>query len=411
MQLSEKDAALKLLNDQLSQAEEGAKLSAAAVEKGVEDYDKLKLVAKEEEEKRIKALSLLRALRQKLVKSEKDREEGDKEREALRVADVATQETVKADKLRFESEIVSLRAAQELQLTKLRQAFERETNSIRTQHERESTAKRGQTELDVITAKATHSKELSTKDTRIQQLEGKVREMTTSRDTLFDQLQVRTAEMESSSSHQESLEGQTGELQYDLKEARDRVAALREEIEELKRARRDVTRDDANTRRLLGEAETRHEGKIRELATRAKQLEKERQETEEEMGKNLQDRMREVERMRQQISQKDLDYAEAMRSRGVRDEKIEETEAKTRELMNKLSAAEALAEHHSSEATTATRAEVRTLISECQTEYSPFSNRLLCEKNCEIVLNALPSWRPVLKRYRRRNPPFDLTIK
>lgn len=365
------------MNDQLSQAEEVAKLSTAAVEKGVEDYDKLKIVAKEEEEKRIKALSLLRALRQKLVKSEKDREEGDKEREALRVADLATQETIRTDKLRFEQEIVSLRAAQELQLTKLRQAFERETNSIRTQHERESTAKRGQTELNVITVKATHSKELSTKDTRIQQLEGKVREMTTSRDGLFDQLQVRTAEMESSSSHQESLEGRTGELQYDLKEARDRVAALREEVEEFKRARRDVTRDDANTRRLLSEAEARHESKIRELATRAKQLEKERQETEEEMGKNLQDRMREVERMRQQISQKDLDYAEAMRSRGVRDDKIEETEAKTRELLNKLSAAEALAEHLTNETTTATRAEVCISITRGQREYLLPLSRLL----------------------------------
>lgn len=166
-----------------------------------------------------------------------------------------------------------------------------------------------------------------------------------SRDGLFDQLQLKTAEVESSSSHQESLISQTTELKYELKEAKDKASAFKEEVEELRRARRDVTRDDANTRRLLGETEARHEAKLKELALRAKQLEKDRQETEAEMGSNLQERMREVERMRQEIIQKDIDYAEATRTRVDRDTKIEEAEALKQDLVSKLSAAEAMLEH------------------------------------------------------------------
>lgn len=335
-QLAEKDIALKLIASQASKADEAATAAKAEVAASVEAYDKLKIVAKEEEEKRIKALSLLRALRQKLVKSEKDKEEGERERETLKASEVAAQETLRADRQRFDQEVVSLRAAQEQQLSKLRNSFDREAAQLRVQHEREATARKGQYELDAITAKAVQAKELSAKDSRIQQLEGTVREMKTGRDALFDQLQLKTAEVESSTSHQESLEEKTGELQYELKEARDRSAALVDELEEVRRAQRDVTRDDTNTRRLLLEAEARHDTKVRDLEVRAKGLEKERQETEEEMGRNLQDRLREVERMRQEIVQKDIDYAESVQSRELRDAKIAEAETQKRALETKL---------------------------------------------------------------------------
>lgn len=345
LQLSQKDVAAKLLNSQLSETESKLKSLEESQVNSTEEYEKLKIIAKEEEEKRVKALSLLRALRQKLVKSEKDKEEIEKERDLLKSAESTIQEVIKSDRNRFDQEVTSLRAAQESQLSKMRVAFEKETNSMRLQFEREASTRKGQYELEAITLKASHVKELNLRDSRINQLEGKIREMTISRDGLFDQLQLKTAEVESSSSHQESLISQTTELKYELKEAKDKASALKEEVEELRRARRDVTRDDANTRRLLGETEARHEAKLKELALRAKQLEKDRQETEAEMGSNLQERMREVERMRQEIIQKDIDYAEATRTRVDRDTKIEEAEALKQDLASKLSAAEAMLEH------------------------------------------------------------------
>lgn len=308
-------------------------------------------------------MSLLRALRQKLVKSEKDREEAEKERDALKHGETSAHDTLKADRTRFDQEIVSMRAAQELQLTKLRQSYERETQSIRAQHERDAAAKKGQFELEVITVKAGGAKELANKEARIQQLEKTVREVTASRDTTFDELQVRTAEMESSSTQQETLESRTSELLYELKEAKDRNAALGEEVEELRKARRDVSREDSNTRRLLAEAEARHEAKVRDLEARAKQLEKDRLETEEEMGRNLQDRLKEVERMRASLAQKDIDYAESVHSSKMREERIEEGETVRKELLNKLKSVEAMLANVKVDADKSGQAEVRPLCS------------------------------------------------
>jgi hypothetical protein len=335
-QIDSLTSALKPLKDQLARSEETLKLTKAEVVLAQEAHEKTKLVAKEEEEKRIKALSLLRALRQKLVKSEKDMEESNKEREALKVSENAAQETLRGDRARFDQEIVSLRAAQEQQHSKMRNSFDRESTSIRAQNERESLAKKRQYELELITIKAANVKELAGKDTRIQQLEGTIKEITTSRDALFEDLQLRTAEMESSSSHQEALQARVGELQYEARDARDRAAALQEELDQIRKSQRDVTRDETNTRRLLLEAEARHETKVRDMEARARQSEVDRQETEEEMGRNLQDRLKEVERMRQQIVQKDVDYAESIRLQQQRDEKIQVAEAERAALNAKL---------------------------------------------------------------------------
>ena len=104
-ELASTTSSLALATDSLTESQSALSTAAA-------DYAKLQIVAKEEEEKRIKALSLLRALRQKLVKAEKDKEDL-----ALELAALKSAETT--DRARFESEIVSLRAAQELQLSKL----------------------------------------------------------------------------------------------------------------------------------------------------------------------------------------------------------------------------------------------------------------------------------------------------
>ena len=306
----------------------------------------------------MKALSLLRALRQKLVKSEKEKEDVDRERDSLRLLEATAQNQLAIDRSRFDQEIASLRSTQEQQITKLRSSFDRETSQLRFQFEREAATRKSQFELDAINVKATLSKELSTKDTRIEQLESTVREISVGRDSLFDQLQLRTAEVESIAENQEQLRSQAEELKYELKEAKDRSAALIEELDELRKARRDVSRDDANTRRLLAEAEVRSEARVRDLEAHTRQLENDRLETEKEMGANLQERLKEVERMRQQIVQKDIDYAESVQSRRLRDTKIQETELARTELEGKVRALEALLSDSKADLTKSARAEV-----------------------------------------------------
>lgn len=360
-QLAEKDAALQLVASQLAASEGKNQEQVQRLGQAGEEHDKLKLVAKEEEEKRVKALSLLRALRQKLVKSEKDREELEKEREGLRMAQGDAGEALKVERARFEQEVVSLRAAQELQLTKLRSSFERETASIRLQGEKEAGQKREKWELEVITVKAQAAKEVKEKEARIRELEKTVREVGVARDGTFESLQMRTAEMESSRERQEALEAERQEMEYELREAKDRLAALGGEVDELKKARRDVSREDTNVRRLLAEAEVRHEAKVRDLEARAQQLEKDRQETEEEMGRNLQERLREVEKMRASLAQKDVDYAESVHSSRQREQRIEEGEVARRELQARLKSVEAMLASVKEDAERSAKAEVNCL--------------------------------------------------
>ncbi|GAA5970627.1 hypothetical protein JCM8115_000840 [Rhodotorula mucilaginosa] len=349
-QLAAKDA--KLIN-----AEAAAEQTRAEIAKAAEEYDKLKVVAKEEEEKRVKALSLLRALRQKLVKNEKEKEESDKVLEQVRASEAQAQDTIKADRARFDSEIVALRGAQEQQVNKLKQSFERETANLKAHYERELASRKGQAELDTITLRAEHAKELAARDARIQQLETTVRELSTARDTTFEQLQQRQAEVEANASQQEALKTRAAELEYEASEARDRVTALQEELEELRRRRVDAVRDESTTRRLLEEAEERHSARMRDLEARARQLEKDRRETEDEMGRNLQDRLREVERLRAALAKKDVDYAESVQNTQKREKEIEAAQKARFDLEKRLKAVETSLENLREEAARAQQAE------------------------------------------------------
>jgi chromosome segregation ATPase len=357
--LGARNKALDEAQEKISSAEKAAEQTRGDIGKAAEEYDKLQRVAKEEEEKRIKALSLLRALRQKLVKNEAEKEETDKEISRLRDAEKQAQEQIKSDRGRFDSEIVALRSAQEQQISKLRQNFDREIGNVKAQFEREATAKRGQVELEAITTKAERAKELAAKDARIAQLEATVKELKEARDSVFEQLQLRQAEVESASGYQEALKSKTAELEYELSETKDRLAALQDEVDDLRRHRNDASRDEGNTRRLLAEAEARHVAKVRDLESLAKQLQKDRRETEDEMGRNLQERLKEVERLRAALAKKDVDYAESVQSSQKRELRIEEAEKARGELEKRLKKVEAALEQVRDEAETAKQAEVR----------------------------------------------------
>jgi len=358
--LAARNASLEESNDKLAAAEKAAEATRQEIIKAADEYDKLKVVAKEEEEKRVKALSLLRALRQKLVKNEQEKAANDQELEKARKGEKDALDTLKSDRARFDKEIVGLRTAHEAMIVKLRSGFER--------FEKEAISKRGQFELDAIHVKSTQAKELSAKDARIAQLEGAVKDLTKSRDQVFEDVQRKTEEIEATKAEEETLRGRTNEVEYELKEAKDRIAALVDELEEVKRSKRETNRDDSNARKLLAETEARHEARIRELEARSKQLEKDRQETEEEMGRNMQDRLKEVERMRAALAQKDLDYAESVQNSQKREATIAEAEKAKADLEKRLKNVEEMLKSVKDDADKAINAEVRYL--------SPLSKRI-----------------------------------
>ncbi|GAA5877488.1 hypothetical protein JCM16303_003352 [Sporobolomyces ruberrimus] len=356
--LAARNISLEEANDKLAAAEKSAEATRQEIVKAADEYDKLKLVAKEEEEKRVKALSLLRALRQKLVKNEQEKATNDQELEKSRKEAKDALDTLKSDRARFDKEIVALRTAHELQITKLRTGFEREAQGLKERFEKEAISKRGQFELDAIHVKASQAKELSSKDARIAQLEAAVKDLTKSRDQVFEEAQQKTEEIEATKADEAILRGRTSELEYEIQEAKDRIAALVDELEEVKRSRRETNRDDSNARKLLAETEARYELRIRELEARSKQLEKDRHETEEEMGRNMQDRLKEVERMRAALAQKDLDYAESVQNSQKREAKITEAEKAKTDLEKRLKNVEEMLKSVKDDADKAINAEI-----------------------------------------------------
>lgn len=106
------------------------------------DLTKAQTVAKEEEEKRTKAISLLKTVRMKLTKAEKDREEVERDRAEER-----------AERSRAVEELERTKAEREREVNNLRKGFERELAGVKERSERELQAKKAAWELEMITTK------------------------------------------------------------------------------------------------------------------------------------------------------------------------------------------------------------------------------------------------------------------
>lgn len=113
------------------------------------EIDRLKVALKDEEEKRTKAITLLKTVRQKLTKAEKERDEAIREREKDREDISATRaevERVRADAERAKNE-------RERDIAGMRDRFERELKETKERYEKELATRKGQYELDAITTK------------------------------------------------------------------------------------------------------------------------------------------------------------------------------------------------------------------------------------------------------------------
>ncbi|KAI0800904.1 hypothetical protein C8Q74DRAFT_1454470 [Fomes fomentarius] len=324
-QVEEAEKLLKASQGSTSQIEQESAKRQMEIERLQSELDKATNNAKEEEEKRSKAIALLKTVRQKLVKAEKERDDALKEIGTLKETEKAEREKEKAERAKLQGEIDNVHAEREMAVQGLRAQFDKEVAHLKEKYEKESAALRGQYELEAITAKTTHVKEIDNKKARISALESTVRTLSREKDELFDQLQLRQAELESSQSTLESLQGQNTELQYQLREANDRVALLQDEFIDVRREQNMKVQSPGPSAeeitRLLAAAESKYETKLSDLRRRLAEAERERDEGEAHWSKKLAERAREAESLQAIInsSQKNKE-AETESAQALKDE-------------------------------------------------------------------------------------------
>jgi len=111
--------------------------------------------------------------------------------------------------------------------------------------------------------------------------------------------------LESTQEHHSSLQHENNELQFQLREANERLALLQEEIAELVRNQESRSRDPAASAdeiaRAVSATETKYEAKLNELRRNLNTLEKERFESEAEWSNKLKEKVKELEEYKRRL--------------------------------------------------------------------------------------------------------------
>lgn len=152
-QLKEAEALIVAAQKSDTQAEERAASQKAEIDRLHKDVDSAKLSAKEEEEKRVKAISLLKTVRQKLVKAEKEREDTAKEVTSLRDKVGGDRDRDLAERAKLRNEIDAVNAEREMAVTGLKTQFDKEIANIKDRYEKEIFTLKGQFELEGVATK------------------------------------------------------------------------------------------------------------------------------------------------------------------------------------------------------------------------------------------------------------------
>lgn len=137
-------------------------------------------------------------------------------------------------------------------------------------------------------------------------LENSVQHLTREKDRIFDQLQMRQAELESAQGHMESLQSQTTEFQYQIRELNERNSLL---IEELSEARTEYEHTDKGPEisaeevaRLLSGAEAKYEARLTDLRKQLDVIERERNDADSDWSSKFSAKAKEVEELKKNIN-------------------------------------------------------------------------------------------------------------
>jgi chromosome segregation ATPase len=190
----------------------------------------------------------------------------------------------------------------------------------------------------------------------------------------FDSLQTRQSEFESARSELELLQNRTKELELQLSEANERNAILEDATQQRGRGlglgvpsnvSRSPSRHNSTTQtaeevqRLLAEADAKAEAKMSDLRFRIRTLESERNELEEEWAQKVQERVREVERVRRGVLEKENEVNEEKRRYMELEAKLAAAEESRRVVEREVKALKARMEEDQEGVIAAEDAEVR----------------------------------------------------
>ena len=152
-QIEETEALLKASQASQSEVLEDAGKRKAEMNALHAEVEKAKNASKEEEEKRVKAIALLKTVRQKLVKAEKERDDAVKELQTLKDKEHVEREREKEERLKLQAEVDMANQERETAVTGLRTQFDKEIATLKDRNEKEQLALRGQYELEAVTTK------------------------------------------------------------------------------------------------------------------------------------------------------------------------------------------------------------------------------------------------------------------
>lgn len=152
-QLSETDALFEAAQRATFNVEQAAERQKEGVSRLEKELEQAKNLAKEEEEKRVKAITLLKTVRQKLVKAEKDREDTLKEMAAIKEREKGDKDKEQAERLNFLRELEATQTTHAQEVSGLKSQFEKDVSALQERYEHEISALRGQRDLDLATVK------------------------------------------------------------------------------------------------------------------------------------------------------------------------------------------------------------------------------------------------------------------
>jgi hypothetical protein len=112
------------------------------------ELEKYKGAVKDEEEKRTKAIALLKTVRQKLVKAEKERDDVAREVGEFKEKDKADKVRERVEKIKLQSEIEQANLEREKAVAGLRIQFDREVALLRDKQEKDIQVLKGQFESE-----------------------------------------------------------------------------------------------------------------------------------------------------------------------------------------------------------------------------------------------------------------------
>jgi len=152
-QMDEAEALAKANQDSTAHNEAEITRLKSEAEKLHTETERVKGIAKDEEEKRTKAVSLLKTVRQKLVKAERERDDAAKEVAVLKEKDKVEREKEKSDRTRTQGEVDKVKADKEAAIANIRAQSEREIASLKEKHEKEAAVVKRQSNLELIAMK------------------------------------------------------------------------------------------------------------------------------------------------------------------------------------------------------------------------------------------------------------------